>query len=81
MPSRPLTDEELDELRSEALDQLADAVRELKEANDLHAQGLPNLELATTRRSIARDALRTSLTVYENLRREIEERYQRANPV
>jgi hypothetical protein len=81
MRSRPLTDEELEELPSGALDQLADAVSELKEANELHTQGLPNLGLATRRRSNARDSLRTSLTVYENLRREIEKRYQQENPV
>jgi signal-transduction protein with cAMP-binding, CBS, and nucleotidyltransferase domain len=78
---RELTDEELDQLLSEALDQLADAVRELNTANTLYAQRKPKAELATRRRSLARETLKYSLHTYHALRDQIERRYRGADPV
>jgi signal-transduction protein with cAMP-binding, CBS, and nucleotidyltransferase domain len=72
---RELTDEELDRLLLEALDRLADSVREVQSANELYKQNRPTAELATQRRSTARQSLRDSLEVYHNLREQIEQRY------
>jgi hypothetical protein len=81
MDERALTDEELEELRAEALDQLADAVHEYNEAKHLHGLQKPNLELATRRFNTAKDSLRLSIQIHDTMRQKIIDRYKGGNPV
>lgn len=72
-----LTDIEVENFYTEALGELADAVREYEVAKQKYRQQKPTPELATRRITIARDAIRQSLTVYDNLKRQRDERLAR----
>jgi hypothetical protein len=67
---RRLTDEELEHLHSEALDQLADSVSEYNEAKRMLEAKRPNQELTVQRFNIAKESMRLSLHVYHGLRDE-----------
>jgi hypothetical protein len=72
---------ELDQVCQQALDQLADAVQEYKEAKRLKAANRPSEELAIKRMALARDAVRLCLRTYEQVRDLIYRNYRSANPV
>jgi hypothetical protein len=69
---RSLTDDELEEVYSGALVQLADSVREYNQAERLHAAKRPTPKLAEDRLNIAKESIRVSLHVYHSLREQIE---------
>jgi hypothetical protein len=79
--TRPLTDEELDQVNAGALGQLADAHLEYEKAHGLLADQSPSLELARSRFNAAKDSMRTSLAVFNAIQEEIEQRYRTGNPV
>jgi len=78
---RELTDVELDQLYQQALDQLADAVREYEDAKRAKESNRPSADLAAKRLALARDAMRLCLTTYHQIRDQIDRSYRAGNPV
>ena len=78
---RQLTDDELEEVSANALNQLADSLREYDTAKRMHAAKRPNQKRSVERFNTAKESLRLSLHVYHGLRDQIEQRYQSGNPV